>query len=348
MLATGLPFSPVYYTVWRNYARVFGCALLAAKAKSTLIITDLCRKLADESDDAWEEDDYFTFLMPRFYFPSPVFDGYTSSGKRVFPFCAVLKLLLARQKAGKEPKVTPDEVFGLLIGNEIAGTEPLEFYQGLNDSGYRPRGDEQRQLREMLIFVSQCSFLKWQGTTLFLDLLPGAEDALAYIEEVARPMVKIRKPFEAEEILAIGSVKDALVPAGRAAPQAEFEPDMIITEGKRRAVTHLRIERSPRLRSMFFERLHKPVLCDACKLNAEKKYPWPNSIIEIHHLLPLASGIAVTGRGVALSDLRPICANCHKGIHAYYRLWLRREKKSDFSDFGEASSVYGEAKNLII
>ena len=44
-LETGLPFLPKSYTVWRNYARVFQCAMLATKIEGRLFVTDLCRKL---------------------------------------------------------------------------------------------------------------------------------------------------------------------------------------------------------------------------------------------------------------------------------------------------------------
>lgn len=44
--ATELPFLPVRYKVWRNYARVFECALLATRVDGRLAATDLCRKMA--------------------------------------------------------------------------------------------------------------------------------------------------------------------------------------------------------------------------------------------------------------------------------------------------------------
>ena len=44
-LETGLPFLPKSYAVWRNYARVFQCAMLATKIDGRLFVTDLCRKL---------------------------------------------------------------------------------------------------------------------------------------------------------------------------------------------------------------------------------------------------------------------------------------------------------------
>jgi hypothetical protein len=46
------------------------------------------------------------------------------------------------------------------VGNECDGTEPLEEYTSLRDTNRLPSGDEERQVREMLIFASQMSWLK--------------------------------------------------------------------------------------------------------------------------------------------------------------------------------------------
>lgn len=87
------PFAPDHYKVWRNYGRVFGCQLLATKVDGLMVCTDLCRQVASNNIDV---DDYFLHFATRFYYPSPVFEGYKTTGAQTFPVCAIIKLLLAR------------------------------------------------------------------------------------------------------------------------------------------------------------------------------------------------------------------------------------------------------------
>lgn len=44
---TGMPFLPDYYTVKRNYSRVFQCSFLAKFMGNQLVVTDICRDLAN-------------------------------------------------------------------------------------------------------------------------------------------------------------------------------------------------------------------------------------------------------------------------------------------------------------
>jgi hypothetical protein len=74
--STGLRFAPAHYRVWRNYARVFGCTLLATKVGKHLFVSDICLRLAD--DTIRDVDEYLTVLIQRFRYPSPVFDSYDS------------------------------------------------------------------------------------------------------------------------------------------------------------------------------------------------------------------------------------------------------------------------------
>lgn len=81
--ATGQPFSPADYSVWRNYSRVFKCSLLAAKVDGRLTCTDICRDLASDADDSLSADDFLSVIIKKTYFPSPVFQGYDSEAQRV-------------------------------------------------------------------------------------------------------------------------------------------------------------------------------------------------------------------------------------------------------------------------
>ncbi len=70
---TGLEFKPGHYRVWRNYARVFRCALLATVVDHRLAVTSLCRKLADPSSGVT---------------PGPIARQFTQVGNAVPPVLA--------------------------------------------------------------------------------------------------------------------------------------------------------------------------------------------------------------------------------------------------------------------
>lgn len=343
---TGLPYLPTSYSVWRNYARVFRCELLAAEVDGRLVVTDVCRALASNTDDAWDVDNYFSFMIPRLYFSSPAFNDFDHRTPQIFPICAVLKYLISNQRQTGDGSINVEEVFSIIIGNECTGFESLEFYFRLAKTNYRSTGDQKRQVREMLIFFSQCSFLKWREGVLYLDVDNRDQDMLDQIERLSIP-VQARKHHDRDaEIISMASIKDILLVT--VSSERTIPTDLTFTEGKRVRATHLRIERSPRLRKMFFDTLTRPILCDACTKDMNKVYPWTVDMLEVHHLLPLSSSIALLEGDTSLRDLVPLCPNCHKGVHVYYRNWLRQNDLDDFPSRDHANQAYSEAKELII
>lgn len=346
--ATDLPFLPVHYTVWRNYARVFGCACLAANVGSRLAVTELCRRLAlGVDDDVLSVDEYLAYLVPRFYFPAPPFADYHPSAERVFPYCAVLRYLLANVSTTGGAQLRLEDVFSKLMGNDCSGREPLSFYASLAHTGYSPSGDVLRQVREMLIFLSQFSFLKWADNTLFFDVESAPAAVLVDLERLATPLERDRNADRRLELLAIGSMEGA-GDLGAAIPSREMPSDVVFTEGKKVRVTHLRTERSLRLRRLLFQRLPQPYLCDMCGKDMRQRYPWVENLLEVHHLLPLGSPIGTDEGGTCLADLTALCPNCHRSVHRYYRDWLSGKGCADFQDYREARIVYDEAKDCFV
>lgn len=336
---TGLQFSPSHYRVWRNYARVFGCSLLATRAGKHLLVSDICRKIADGT--IRDVDEYLTLLVQRFRFPSPVFESYSASEQVVFPFITLLKYLYSKSKDNAYPNVTVDEVFSVVIGNGCTGLESREFYSKLKSTGLKPGGDQERQVREMMSVLSQFSFLKWANKKLYLDTSFDLQGFLSALQPYSLTPVLDR----VEEFVKLTSWESApkLTMPGR-----EFETpvDLVFTEGKRSRITHLKIERSPLLRKIFFEQRPR-IQCDMCELEPRKRYPWTDNLLEIHHLLPLSSGIAVTLTGTSFNDIVPLCPNCHRSVHIYYKIWLNGQQKLDFTGKSEARIVYKEAKQNI-
>jgi hypothetical protein len=111
---------------------------------------------------------------------------------------------------------------------------------------YSPTTTETRQLREFVIFVSQLSFLKWNSPKMYLDVDPEDTRALEAVENFADPILQRREPNPGRELLALGSGGGlGVVPL---IPIPSVDGDLTFSEGSSKRVTHLRYERSRKLR----------------------------------------------------------------------------------------------------
>lgn len=346
MAYTGLPFAPNHYSIWRNYSRVFKCAFLATDINNRLIVTDICQRLAETTINSLEVDEYLSLFFRRFSYPFPAFQDYDTETMQVYPICAVIKFLISRLYIGEIPQITIADVFSYVIGNNCSGIEPLDFYGGLRQTNRQPIGDELRQVRELLIFCSQINFLKWFNNILFLDVDRQDEESIRALSVISTPNVIDRANDKSEQIIRLSILNNEEI----AIPQAHLRVavnDLVFTEGRKVRTTHLRTERSPQLRKIFFDSLPPPFLCDMCELNLDIRYPWTNNILELHHLLPLSSAITINIGGTSLSDVKPLCPNCHKSVHVYYGNFLDHEGYDDFRSRDEALEVYNEAKRSL-
>lgn len=344
-LSTGMPFAPTNYNVWRNYKRVFECSFLATKIDSKLQATDFCLELCRGSSYIKDVDDYFSMYLPRFRFPFPAFQEYNVRDKVVYPFCSILKYLVAQKINGNQSYITLDEVFNLIIGNNCTGFESIEHYKALQPQTIRIIGDQKRQVREMLIFISQMSILKWFSNSLYLDI--DIEDIYSpEFEKLITPIVLLPNVIKEEDFLQITKIQDHVVYPSKIRSR-ECASDETFIEGKKSRVTHLKIERSPLLRKLFLEKNPEP-FCNMCEKNMTSRYPWTSYLIEMHHILPLSSSIAISSNGTSLDDLIGLCPSCHKSVHLYYKTWLDSQSKDDFLDKIEAKDVYLQAKDSIV
>ncbi len=339
MEQTGLAFKPDHYRVWRNYARVFRCAMLATDVAGKLAVTSLCRKLADPKSHV-TPDEYLNFVFTRFTLPFPAFEDYSSSAPVVHPFSAIVKFAIARGDAG----VSLEDVFSYIIDNKCSGIESLGHYRRLNATGRVPQGDEERQVREMLVFMGQASFLKWFDRRLYVDST-DIDSILKTTTPVPRPQ---RKKLPTEEFFSLSEPGTA--PAFRKLDtmlkDRELPPDAF-REGGRAFGTHGKIERSPLVRRRFFQ-LHPETICDACHIDTKLRYPWTDNILQLHHLMPLANPLLVDGTTTSLEDMVPLCPNCHRSIHVYYTVKLREWGVEDFGSKKMALDVYRMAKGEIV
>ena len=339
MEQTGLAFKPDHYRVWRNYARVFRCALLATDVDGKLSVTSLCRKLADPKSRV-TPDEYLNFVFTRFTLPFPAFDDYSPSASVVHPFPAIIKFAIARGEAG----VSLGEVFAYVVGNNCTGTEALGHYRTLRPTGRRPQGDEERQVREMLVFMGQASFLKWFDRRLYVD-----SSDIDAILKTTTPFPRPRRlELPEEEFFALS--EPGAMPTFRKLDTALKDRELpadVFREGGRAFGTHGKIERSPLVRRRFFQ-LHPETICDACRLDTRTRYPWTDNILQLHHLMPLANPLLVDGTTTSLDDMVPLCPNCHRSIHVYYTMKLKEWGVEDFGSKKMALDVYRMAKGEMV
>jgi len=159
---------------------MFECAFLATVIENRLFVSDFARELAKENGRFSNADEYLLSYISRFRFPFPAFDGYDKTRPRIYPFCAIIKFLIALHKAGHEARISLDDIFRYIIANDCTGCENIGFYTKLTPKAYSIDDTEKRQLREMVIFLSQLSLLKVYKGYLWLDVAnEAAIDELA-------------------------------------------------------------------------------------------------------------------------------------------------------------------------
>lgn len=344
--ASGLSFASGPNEVWRNYRGVFGRTLLAARLDERLVSTDVCKKLAGADGEPFTSDDYFAFLIPRFYIPSPTSTAYDPDGPRCYPFCALIRYLLAQTIVGGGAFITVEDMLTKLVANDCVGNESLDYYRELSATAYRPVADEERQVRELARFLGQFTPLKWINPALFLDVGSAAE-ARRELLDVATPVESPREGEAWKEILALGSM-DGWEAAPLTAASADGSDDEeIVIEGTRRSVIHRRVERSARIRRLYFETVSPPYYCDMCGANLAVRYPWTENILQVHHVLPLSSTLYAEERRTLIRDVVGVCPNCHTATHNFYGVWLRERSQNDFGSKDEARDVYQEAKGRL-
>lgn len=343
---TGMAFLPKHYTVKRNYSRVFQCALLANFVGEKLYITDMCRELCNKNSDIKTADDYLLTYIKKFRFPFPAFDGYNGHEQPVYPFCAIIKYLLSLQMRGLEAKVSLDDIFRYVIGNNCTGFENIAFYCGLQPTDYSCTDAERRQLREMVIFISQLSILQVYGGYLYLENISDdvqSELIMAFLE----PERRIARMERIDEFYEMASLDRSRIRVPKFETFVVDPMDLEFMEGNRRRVEHFRVERSRLLRK-YYQQVHPDAICCACNTDMGLRYPWTEFMIDIHHLLPLSSVVAISARGTSLADIVGLCPSCHRAIHMYYRKWLTTNGQNDFSSKQEAHDVYLQATKEIV
>ncbi len=331
------------YDVFRQYQRTFRLSLLAAKINCCIAATPVCKSLAAEANSL-TVDDYLALFSRRFSMPSPAFQRFSSDGSFVFPVAALLKLLLAKSIANPLFSLDEASVLRYIKGNEMLGTEPLEAYIDLAQKEALVGDKELRQVSEMLAFVAQFSWLDWERKELRLSSPIQWNEAVDFVARIEPDVFPIGLTRDAA-FFAVSSLNGGIpaVPDVGGVATSDF-----FVEGSRASSYHMRIERSRRLKVAMLDSLPTPASCQMCVIVPTRTYPWVDLLLEAHHLLPLASPLRTDSEGTKLSDLAALCPNCHRAVHVFYRLYLKRHMIPDFTSVDEARNVFEQARSSIV
>ena len=364
--ATGLPFTAGPNRPWRNYARVLKRCLLVSEQGTGTRKPAVPTTVADllSRPGAITCDEYFQFFARAFTEPSPASLDWRPNVDYRFPLLFTLRYLLAKRAILHEPVTSLDEILGAyeqtgFVGDELdeAFIEAVGRHQEFQDAGRNAAAREDpRQARESIQVISQISYLHFEqfgsassgdlGFRIILSL--DAPRAMSFLRSL-RPIPGPTAPDRESEIRRLAGHLSVR-------PDRNFEEyldtaanDVVesgFAEGNRIKKTHLVIERNSGLRRAFFDS-HPTPLCDVCSLDTEATYPWAGRILDLHHLLPLSSGVHIRvneRRDTTFEDLVPVCPTCHRAIHRFYDRWLRDSGLVDFPNKSQARIVYGNLK----
>ena len=351
---TGLTFPPSHYTPWRNYARTYRLCLLVSIRDGVAIPTAVSNILA--TDGATTCDEYIHFLAEATTFPSPALEKWSHTAEMKRPLAFTLKYILAKIALEIGHVVNISEIIGAFVSSDFDGTESVQQFVNLMNRGedYQDAAralrnrSQYRQARESIKFLCQLSYLHSFRNEIIATLNPSdAADIFEAIEPTAGTPLADRDA-EIQRIARYfrdGSVHDIFDYPNTVISDASISG---FIEGSRVKRSHTVIERNSRLRTLFFQ-MHPTAICEACGMDTHLKYPWTERILDMHHLLPLASGTRVDSKlGTLLEDLRAVCPTCHRSIHRYYDIFLKEHGRADFRDKGEALSIYNQAQASIV
>jgi len=345
---TQLPFAPVNpsYLPWRNYQRIFKLMRLVTIEDGVAAPTPVARMLAETGRVT--SDEFIHYIICSHTDPNPALQNWNSSAVLRWPLLFSLKYLLACQRLIPEHVCTLNEIMGAYSSSGFSGVEDEAAFAALLNNGpliniSLPSNDIVRQGRESLKFFAQLSYLMMpnrsdirvnlsskKAADLFRDLVEISIEPTADPSEQILALANLFADGANEDFGLIQSEQDITIESG-------------FTEGTKSQKTHLVIERNSGLRREFFKR-HPSVTCDVCTMETKQTYPWTSGVLDVHHVLPLSSGVEIDKMGTKFDDLRAICPTCHRAVHSHYSAWLKSQKQSDFLSREEAFGVYGQLK----
>ena len=348
-LATGLPFqAPSTHSPWRNYSRVVKLGLLVSERNGIAEPTPIAALLAVPG--IVTSDEYLHFLAQASPEPSPALAGWSDSAAFRFPLLFCLKYLLSKAKIGFSSPTPIDELIGSYRVSGLDGSEGQPEFAKLitNSEKYAVLGatspdNLRRQARESIRVLCQISYLFLAPGGVLITLAP--KDAVEIFDDLS-PIRGNREPDGDAEIRRLsqlfgqGTVHDFFGFPNTVVSEVE---ESGFLEGTKVQKTHVTIERNSGLRRAYFNE-HPTAICDICVMDTHATYPWTDRVMDLHHLLPLASGTRVVASGTTFGDLVPICPSCHRAVHRFYGDFFRTAQRRDFTSRDEAVMVYEDVK----
>jgi hypothetical protein len=365
--ATGLPFTAGPNKPWRNFARVLKRCLLVSELGPGRRKHSVPTKVADllSRPGAITCDEYFHFFARAFTEPSPASLDWIPNAHYRFPLLFTLRYLLAKRAILHEPVTSLEEILGAYEQTGFVGDESDDAFiqvvgrhRRFRAAGQRAVAREDpRQARESIqVLSSQISYLRFEqvgsassgGLKFRIILSLDAPRAMSFFQSL-RPVQGPTAPDSESEIRRLADHFSAESDRGFEEYLDAAANDVVqsgFVEGTRVKKTHLVIERNSGLRRAFFDS-NPTLVCDVCSLDTEATYPWAGRVLDLHHLLPLSSGIHIRvneRRDTTFEDLVPVCPSCHRAIHRFYDRWLKGAGLADFPDKKQARVVYGNLK----
>lgn len=132
-----------------------------------------------------------------------------------------------------------------------------------------------------------------------------------------------------ELVTAVEEVFDTQIGEISFLDEVEIESSSPLTEGLMKQVFVNRYERNRKARSICIS--HYGAKCMICGFDFEEVYgPIGKNKIHVHHVTPIAK-MGGNYKVNPLSDLRPVCPNCHTIIHSKYKPFTIEEVKEILS-----------------
>lgn len=351
---TGLPFSPndPSYKPWRNYARIFKLMRLVSEQEGGVVASPVAEVLA--ADGAVTSDEFIHYIACSHTDPSPALDRtlWLNADRLRWPLLFSIKYCLAVRVIDPSRICGINEILTAYASCDFTGDEDQNSFAELilNSNGnlIPQKSDAVRQGRESLKFLSQLSYLMMPDRSHIVVNLSEEDAHDTFLQLTAIPVNVNTEP--AQELLRLSELfrdgSDLEFDFNRVEKQSII--DSGFREGTKSEKTHLVTERNSQLRKKYFD-LHPISHCDLCTLDTHATYQWTERVLDLHHVLPLASGTRVDNQtGTIFDDLRPVCPTCHRAIHSYYSNYLRSSARKDFSNRSEAYSVYEQIKHEFV
>lgn len=351
MSEVGLPFAPQHYTIKRNYKRVFECSMLATYANNRLIISQIGKAIASNDPLLKTVDGYLYEVERRFRYPYPAFNNYKDIKNICYPFISIIKFLLA--KAYKEKNacksITLEEIGQFLIANDVSGLEDFSYYCNLQPKSFSfdsySSNDHKRQVREMMAFIGQHTYLNYDDSSLSLNNI-DLNDCENICKNFVPYKTQIQSSNPVDDFLKITEYTEKNKNFTKINDDEDVVSlkNFIYKEGMKVFKKHFIRERNQSIRKIFIKKNPQPI-CDICGKNMHVIYPWTNNMLEIHHIYPLSS--TEKSMNTSIDDVVGLCPSCHRALHLYYKKYLEEMGKTSFTSTKDAKQIYDEVKNKV-